>query len=317
MKFTRKIFIIIIVSGIIFSVSGCKKEDSEKIRKEALVHALIDDINSDSLEANVVWMQNFGTRFSLADSRKSVAERIKKRFVKMGFANAELDSFYVYKTYKNVSYEQWQYNVIATIEGTVFPDSLCVIGAHYDDIVSSGDPFTVAPGANDNASGVSSVLEIARVMKKHNYVPESTIKFIAFGAEEIGLLGSKDFAADPNGFSSEIRFMLNFDMVAYEPGDNSASWYVNILDYDNSHNLRKEVEQISVRYTLLQYKNDNTYNKSSDSYPFFTNGYKALFFFSDKGDPYYHSTNDLAVNFNFEYCREIVKIGCAVLADKN
>lgn len=317
MKFIRIIFLAVFLAEIIFLLPGCKKEDSEKMRKEAITKALVNDINSDSLEADVVWLQNFGTRFSLADNHRIVAERIRKRFIKMGFADAKLDSFYVSVTYRSISYEQWQYNVIATIEGNVYPDSLCVIGAHYDNIVSSGDPFTEAPGANDNASGVASVLEIARVMKKHNYVPESTIKFIAFGIEEIGLQGSKNFAADPNGFTSEIRFMLNFDMVAYEPGDNSASWYVNIIDYDNSHYLRKEAEQMSVRYTLLQYKNDNTYYKSSDSYPFFTNGYKALFFFSDKSDPYYHTTNDLAVNFNFEYCREIVKTGCALLADNN
>jgi leucyl aminopeptidase len=317
MKAFRPLLIVFLISGILVLFRGCKKEDHEKARKQAIVQALVNDINADSLEADVIWLQSFGTRFSLAGNHRSVAERIRKRFIKMGFDKAVLDSFYVNKTYRNVTYDQWQYNVIATIEGIVYADSLSVIGAHYDDIVTVGDPFSEAPGANDNASGVASVLEIARVMKKQSFKPQGTIKFIAFGAEEIGLLGSRDFASDPDGFSSKIRFMLNFDMVAYEPGSLPASWQVNIIDYDNSHSLRKEAEQMSVRYTLLQFKNDNTYFKSSDSYPFFTNGYKALFFFSASGDPYYHTSNDLVVNYNFNYCREVVRTGCAVLADKN
>jgi hypothetical protein len=67
MKFIRIIFFAVILIEIIFLLSGCKKEDSEKIRKEAIIKALAEDINSDSLEADVVWLQNFGTRFSLTD----------------------------------------------------------------------------------------------------------------------------------------------------------------------------------------------------------------------------------------------------------
>jgi hypothetical protein len=57
----------VILAEIIFSLSGYKKQDSEKIHKDAIAKALVNDINSDSLEADVVWLQNFGTRFSLAD----------------------------------------------------------------------------------------------------------------------------------------------------------------------------------------------------------------------------------------------------------
>jgi Zn-dependent M28 family amino/carboxypeptidase len=65
----------------------------------------------------------------------------------------------------------------------------------------------VVPGANDNASGVAATLEIARVMKKFNFRPGYTIMFLAFGAEELGLLGSRDFAADPGGYAGRIRFI--------------------------------------------------------------------------------------------------------------
>jgi leucyl aminopeptidase len=314
LKFSGNIFIVL---GILLSLTTCKKEDADEFVNDLLIQSLINDIKADSLEADVIWLQNMGNRFTLTNNHRDVAEKLEKRFLQMGFADVFIDSFLVSKIYRSIYYEQWQYNVIAVLTGSEYPDSVCVIGGHYDDILSTGDPFTIVPGANDNASGVSAVMEIARVMKKKSFSPKSTIMFIAFGAEEIGLFGSKDFAANPNGFSQKIRFMLNSDMIAYEPATEPSAWYVNIMDYDNSHDLRYDAEQICARYTSLSYITNNTNNKYSDSYPFSTNGYKALFFFSYNVDPNYHTLNDLAANCNFEYCSEIVKLECALLASKN
>jgi len=298
-------------------IPGCTKEDSEDKKKEELIFSILDDIKADSLEADVTWLQNIGTRFALADNHRNVAVKIKKKFIQMGYSNTRLDSFPVSITFRNIKYDQWQYNVVASIEGTVYPDSLCIIGGHYDNILKSGDPFTLVPGANDNASGVAAVMEIARVMKKESFSPKNSIMFIAFGSEEIGLYGSSNLSSSPEEFSQKIKFMLNNDMIAFEPGTDPSSWYVNIIDYDNSHNLRADAENICSRFTNLNFKNDNKYNQQSDSYPFFINGYKALFFFSDKLDPNYHTLNDVAANCNFSYCREIVKLSCALLADEN
>jgi len=302
---------------MILLLTNCTKEDAEKLRKEALILKLVNDINADSLKNDILWLKNMGTRFALADNRRSVALKIKERFNRMGFPDARIDSFMVNKTYREIVYEQWNYNIIASISGTQYPDSLCIVGGHYDNILGTGDPFSIVPGANDNASGVAAALEIARVMKKNNFAPENKIMFIAFGAEELGLWGSKDFASNPDGFSQKIKFMLNNDMIAYEPTDDPAGWYVNIIDYDNSHNLRADAEKMCSRYTILNYRNDNTYSGRSDSFPFFAWGYKALFFYSDKVDPNYHTLNDLPDNCNFDYCREITRISCALLVVKN
>ncbi len=316
MKFTDVLSYPIIFLAMILLLTYCTKEDSEKVSKEDLTLKMIDGINADSLKADVIWLQNMGARFSLADNHRDVALKIKKKFQDIGYANAVLDSFNVVKTFRSVTYEQINYNVIASIEGTDYPDSVCIMGGHYDDILSTSD-LTVVPGANDNASGTSAVLEVARVMKKNKYRPKSTIMFIAFGAEEIGLLGSNDFAANPDDFSQKIRFMLNSDMIAYETSSVASDWYLNILDYNNSHSLRIEAEEICRNHTLLNTFNNNTDNARSDSYPFFTNGYKALFFFSGDGDPNYHSLNDVVSNCNFGYCTEVVKLQCALLANKN
>ena len=181
--------ILFLILLVIVTATCSKEEDSEKIRKEKITSSLNSDISADTLESFVLWMQNMGTRFALSDNHRDVAVKIKNRFINMGYPDARLDSFEITKTYREISYQQWQYNVIASIEGTAYPDSVCIIGGHYDNILKTGDPFSIVPGANDNASGVAAAMEIARVMKKNGYLPRNTIQFIAFGSEEIWSLG--------------------------------------------------------------------------------------------------------------------------------
>lgn len=278
---------------------------------------LINEINADSLKALDTWFQNMGTRFALSDTRRTVATKIKNRFINLGYNNTHLDSFQINVTWRSNTYQQWQYNVIATLQGTAYPDSVSIIGGHYDDILTSGDPFSVAPGADDNASGISATMEIARVVKKKNWAPQGAIKFVAFGSEELGLHGSKAYAAYALSNNEKIKMMLNSDMIAYEPSGDKSTWVVNILDYDNSHDLRIMAQEMCTRYTVLKSTNINTYNKQSDSYPFSTSGYKAIFFFLNNMDPNYHTLNDLVTNCNFEYCAEIAKAVCALLVNRN
>ena len=318
MKRILPISTLLLISGMtLFIVTCTKDEDHEAIKKEAMTRALANEISSDSLESYVAWMEGMGTRFALADNHREVALKIKNRFSDMGYPDARLDSFMIDRTYHNIRYQQWQYNVIATLEGSIYPDSVCIVGGHYDDNLNSGDPFLTIPGANDNASGVAAALELARVMKKNNFSPRNTIEFIAFGCEELGLYGSSAYSAQVNQSSKKIKMMLNNDMIAYAPAINPSNWVINIIDYDNSHDLRKEAEQMCSKFTALSYANDNTYNRNSDSYPFFENGYKALFFISGVIDPGYHSLNDVTGNCNFRFCSEVVRISCAVLVYTN
>lgn len=319
MKSFKSLLLIFSLAAISIVVTNCKKDknNDDKLVKEAMINKLTGDISADSLKGFVTWLQGLGTRFALSDGHKNVALSLKNRFIKMGYTDTRLDSFLINKTYNSVNYQQMQYNVIATLQGSTSSDSICIIGGHYDDYLSRGDPFTTDPGANDNASGTAAALEIARVMMRNQYHPENTIEFIAFGAEEMGLLGSLAYAGDARTTFKRIRIMLNNDMIAYEPDNNTANWSVNIIDYNNSHFIRTEAEKLCTKYTLLKYYNNNTYSNASDSYSFYTNGYKALFFFSDKMDPNYHTLADLVTNCNFDYFREIVKLNCAILVDKN
>lgn len=100
-------------------------------------------------------------------------------------------------------------NVIGIIEGSQ-NDSLVVLTAHYDHLGMMGQA-TLFPGANDNASGIAMLLSLARHYQSNP--PKFSTVFIAFGGEELGLVGSKHFVEHPAFDLSKVKFLLNFDIT--------------------------------------------------------------------------------------------------------
>lgn len=295
---------------------SCNKDDNGDGR-DSLISNFIEEINADSLKSNVEWLQNMQSRFMLASNRKQVAKRIQNKFIKLGYTDTRIDSFSNTRLFTGVTYQTWQYNVVASLVGNSYPNEYCVLGAHYDCYTRDADLFTISPGANDNASGVSAVLEIARLMQLNSYKPKSTIQFVAFAAEELGLYGSWDFADKAFVAQRNIKMMLNFDMIAHWSGTDPSEWTLNIIDYDNSKELSSKAKKICTLYTKLKTTNDNADYNRSDSYLFYRYGYPAIFFASAAADNTYHTIADVTVNCNFAYCREVVKASCALLMDEN
>ena len=217
------------------------------------------------------------------------------------------------KTYKSVVYSTTQYNVIAELRGSRYPDSLIILGAHYDATNTTGDPFIIAPGADDNASGIAAMLEIARVMKKKDYRPLSSVQFVAFGAEETGLRGSFNYSSKLEPWGRAVKLMINNDMISYVSGLNPLTWKVNIISYSNAKDVLNRSKLLCSRYTSINYVNDTTNYNRSDSYPFFLKGYKSVFFMSNSAYPFYHTSADTYLNCNFDFCTEVTALTCALL----
>ncbi|MCD4794921.1 MAG: M20/M25/M40 family metallo-hydrolase [Bacteroidales bacterium] len=130
----------------------------------------------------------------------------------------------VIKAIVNIEYVKTQtQNITAMIPGNnkTLSEEFIVIGAHYDHLGFGGknsgsrmpDTIAVHNGADDNASGIASILEIAERFKDENIRPDRSILFIAFGAEERGLLGSSYFVNNPLIDMNNVYAMLNLDMV--------------------------------------------------------------------------------------------------------
>ncbi len=115
------------------------------------------------------------------------------------------------------------YNVIGFLQGQHpgLKDEYIVVGAHYDHLGMGGpgtgtrrpDIRAIHVGADDNASGVAAMIEIAEKLASVNDLLDRSIIFIAFGAEEKGLLGSKYFVNNPPVDISNIKLMINLDML--------------------------------------------------------------------------------------------------------
>ena len=101
-------------------------------------------------------------------------------------------------------------NIVGLIPGTRVPDRYIVVTAHYDHVGVSGDQ--IYNGADDNASGVATMLEMARRLKADP--PEHSVLIVSLDGEERGLLGAREFVRAPPVPLSSISLNLNFDMTA-------------------------------------------------------------------------------------------------------
>jgi len=281
-----------------------RQELSPRLQVQRDVIDLVNSVNVDSVLWFIQSLQDFQTRYALAPNRLAVATWIKNQFIRLGVTDAVLHEF------------QWnnttQYNVVATIPGTQYPEQYIVVGGHHDS-TSSGSPMTWAPGADDNASGSSAVLEMARVMMSQGYQPERSIRLMTFAAEEFGLWGAKAYSQYALTSGMDIKLMINLDMISNST-QLPTNWNVVIFPYDGSEAHNSLTHQMTQQYTVLGTLNGPLNSASSDSHPFWVRGFPAVWFFEAEFSPFYHSPQDIVANINPSYCAEVIRATMATTA---
>lgn len=175
-------------------------------------------------------------------------------------------------------------NLIGYIKGTSQPDSFIVFTAHYDHLGAMG-ANTYFPGANDNASGVSLVLNLMKYFKKKP--SKYSVAFILFSGEEAGLLGSKYYSEHPLFPLNKIKFLTNLDLLG--TGDDgimvvNATVFKSQFEKLNSINAEKNyVKQIKQRGKAA----------NSDHYWFSEKGIPCFFIYTMGGISAYHDVYDI------------------------
>ena len=124
-----------------------------------------------------------------------------------------------------------QKSVIMTIPGTTLANEVVVIGGHLDSITMLGGKTGRAPGADDDASGIATLSEVARALLAADYRPARTIKFIAYAAEEIGLRGSQAIVKEFKKRGINVVGALQLDMTNYK-GSEKDIWLMK--DFTNA-----------------------------------------------------------------------------------
>lgn len=190
-------------------------------------------------------------------------------------------------------------NVIAYIPGTEFPDSFFVFTAHYDHLGKMGTN-AVFPGANDNASGTSFNLALAKYFVAH---PQKySVVFIAFSGEEAGLLGSRYFVEHPVFPLGKIKFLVNIDLM----GDaTDGITVVNAVQQNASFNLLQKINS-EKKYLPKILSRDNAPN--SDHYPFTQAEVPAIFIYANGGKGYYHDVFDKAKELSLNNIPQVFQL---------
>lgn len=204
-------------------------------------------------------------------------------------------------------------NVVGEQYGAGQSDRIFLITAHLDS--TSQTPSTLAPGADDNASGSTAVLIAAELLSQLNF--DCTLRYVLFTGEEQGLYGSEAYAAMAYANGDDIEAVLNLDMIAYDsdafpifelhtrPGNAADTAIANLFsDVVDAYNLdlMLEIEPSGIQ--------------ASDHASFWGFGYPAILGIEDFEDftPFYHTTGDQLETLNLTYFTEAVKASVATFA---
>lgn len=172
-------------------------------------------------------------------------------------------------------------NIIASIKGK-HNDSFVVYSAHYDHLGKQGD--AIFPGASDNASGVSMILNLANYFAKNK--PNYTTYFILFSGEEAGLIGSNYFTSNPTFNIQKIKMLINIDIMGN--AENGIT-VVNGEVYKNQFNL---LTNINNKHHYLPEIKIRGKAANSDHYYFSEKGIPSIFIYSMGGQGFYHDIFD-------------------------
>lgn len=226
-RFTRRLNGWGLRSALLLAVlSGCARTG------DPMIHEMLSEISEQNIREHVEKLAAFGTRQTLSETESEsrgigAARRwIRDQFESYSAASGgrlqvEMQSYIQPADGRRITRDVEIVNVFATLPG-VGPDSenrVYVVSGHYDSICSDpADHECDAPGANDDASGVAAVLEMARVMSKRQF--KATLVFAAVAGEEQGLYGSRYMAKDYRERGINVAGMFTNDIIGNTLGQN-------------------------------------------------------------------------------------------------
>jgi Zn-dependent M28 family amino/carboxypeptidase len=197
-------------------------------RANAELRAIVRRISSERIEANVRKLVSFGTRHTLSsqdDPNRGIgaardwiaAEMTSYAAASGGRMTVAVQSF-IQPPAPRIPVPTRISNIVATLRGSVDPNRTYVVTGHYDSRVTDVlDATSDAPGADDDASGVAVVMELARVMASHN--SDATIIFAPVAGEEQGLFGSTFLATQLKAAGVDVQGMFTNDIVGSSRAD--------------------------------------------------------------------------------------------------
>jgi hypothetical protein len=211
-------------------------------------------------------------------------------------------------------------NVLALLPGTdpMIRDEYITITAHYDHLGTSSVTGDIYYGADDNASGTAGMLELARIFSGQRESVRRSILFIAFTAEEKGLLGSRYYTDNPVVPLEQTIVNLNLDMIGridtrYAASDDRN--YVYLIGSDrlstDLHSINEQalslIPEITPDYRYNDPDEPNRYYFRSDHYNFIRHNVPAIFYFTGIHEDY-HRPTDTADKIEYDRMENILRL---------
>lgn len=294
---TQRILFLIGIFLIVVKHTNCNAQDARILQ-------LLQQYSSDSVQLEIKKLSGelplsingqsitIQSRLYNNAGNENTFKYCKERFTKWGYTVGQ-------QTFSNLGK-----NFFAVKTGSQYPERVCMIGAHYDDVPTG----PTAPGADDNASGVAAVMEIARLLANTNL--PNTIVFALWDEEELGLIGSSAYTAG-NVHGDEFLGYINLDMIGWDGNDDHKA-ELHVRPIGNSLQLADLVLKAKSDYNIdLELEVVNPGSINTDHYSFWTKGYTAVGINEEYvGDfnPYYHSTADVFSALNIPFLDESAKL---------
>lgn len=282
----------------------------KSVTLDKFVSSQLDLVDKEKIHDWVCHLSNFHNRHSKSFFIHEVAKYLKNQILDMGYADDNLYHNYIEH---GIDLE----NVICEKKGLT--NKTILICGHYDTILypQIDDIESRAPGADDNASGVASILEIARILSQVNL--NYTIRFAFFSGEEQGLWGSKHYAQYIKEQNVDLHLVINLDMcgvTGFLPSENTT--FVDIDDgstgevisnNEPSQQSGNKMEQVALDYTSLKIAFDPIF--ASDYMPFEAAGYVCIGAYdgsAELNNTNYHSSTDIPANLDFDFLTSVTKM---------
>lgn len=257
-------------------------------------------------------------RFTGSDGERMALEYIQKQFKglklqPLGVNNSYSQAFPFKSGVHGTGTEGTAHNAIAYLDNGA--DKTIIIGAHYDHLGlgENGSSLDANPkgkihnGADDNASGVAGVLELARYFSKNKVRENNNFLFICFSGEEMGLYGSKYFTENPTLDISKVNYMINMDMIGRL---NPTTKAITISGSGTSPVWENTIKGIT--NTDLVIKTDSSGIGPSDHSSFYLKNIPALHFFTGSHSDYHKPTDDWD-KINYAGEKEVLELIISVI----
>jgi hypothetical protein len=276
---------------------------------DTTIARIVSLVSQDSLTRTIRDLQDFGTRYTYGPKGESAAFYLGRRLTDIGYS-VRLDTYYLESPTTRA------FNVEATLEGLVAPESIIVACGHFDSY--NANNHDDAPGADDNATGTAAVIELARVLRQAGY--RWSVKFLCFSGEEQWMKGSYhwvDSTAVPE--SLKIAGAYNLDMFGY------AAYDTNLV-FINTNTASRPLANLcdstngwyGVGLRVMNYLDEDIYG---DNTPFWEAGYLSVFALEDSeygvwggSNPYYHTAYDTLGNLTMSLVTRTTRMVAACMA---